>query len=113
MRTFLDVGEPIYQCCLHLASQQPENRYLQQIVQHFMKIVLQPVLLPFGETLSQREVEVLLLLAEGASNQDIAGKLFLTTGTVKWHVHNIFGKLEAKNRTQAVKKAKELGLFTV
>ncbi|MBV9228908.1 MAG: hypothetical protein JOZ18_06315 [Chloroflexi bacterium] len=111
IRTFLDEGEPIYQLCRHLANQHPENRYLQQIVQQFMKIVLQPVLLPFGETLSQREVEVLQLLAEGASNQEIAGKLFLTTGTVKWHVHNIFGKLDAKNRTQAVNKARGSGLL--
>ncbi len=78
-----------------------------------MKIAPQPVLLPYGETLSHREVEVLSLLAEGASNEDIAGKLFLTTGTVKWHVHNIFGKLDAKNRTQAVKMAKGLGLLVV
>jgi LuxR family maltose regulon positive regulatory protein len=113
VRTFLDEGESISQLCLQLASQLPENRYLQQLVRHFMQIALQPVPLPFGETLSQREVEVLYLIAEGASNEDIADKLFLTTGTVKWHVHNILGKLDAKNRTQAVKKAKELGLLTV
>jgi LuxR family maltose regulon positive regulatory protein len=113
VRTFLDEGESIFQLCLQLASQLPENRYLQQLVRHFMKIAPQPVLLPFGETLSQREVEVLYLIAEGASNEDIADKLFLTTGTVKWHIHNILGKLDAKNRTQAVKKAKGLGLLTV
>jgi len=113
VRAFLDEGEPISQLCLQLASQLPENRYLQQFVQHFIKIAPQPVLLPYGEALSQREAEVLYLIAEGASNEDIAGKLFLTTGTVKWHVHNIFGKLDAKNRTQAVKKAKGLGLLVV
>lgn len=113
VRTFLDEGEVISQLCLRLASQLPENRYLQQLVRHFLHIVSPPVLLPFGETLSQREGEVLSLIAEGASNEEIAEKLFLTTGTVKWHVHNILGKLEAKNRTQAVKKAKESGLLTV
>ena len=113
VRAFLDEGEPISQLCQQLASKLPENRLLQQLVPHFMKIAPQPVLLPYGETLSHREVEVLSLLAEGASNEDIAGKLFLTTGTVKWHVHNIFGKLDAKNRTQAVKMAKGLGLLAV
>jgi LuxR family maltose regulon positive regulatory protein len=111
--TFLDEGEPISQLCLQLARQLPKNRFLQQLARHFMKIVPRPVSLPYGETLSHREVEVLSLLAEGASNEDIAGQLFLTTGTVKWHVHNIFGKLDAKSRTQAVKKAKELGVLVV
>jgi len=113
VRTFLDEGEPLSQLCRHLASQQPGNRYLKQLVRHFLNSQPQSVPLPFGETLSQREVEVLLLIAEGASNDEIAGKLFLTTGTVKWHVHNIFGKLATKNRTQAVNKAKGLGLLAV
>lgn len=113
IHTFLDEGEPIYQLCLQLASQLPKNRYLQQLLQGFDKITPRPIQLPFGETLSQREVEVLYLMAEGTSNEDIAERLFLTTGTVKWHVHNILGKLAAKNRIQAVNKAKESGLLTI
>jgi LuxR family transcriptional regulator, maltose regulon positive regulatory protein len=112
IRTFLDEGEPFYQLCTRLLQQQPGNRYLKHILQQFAKLSPRPVELPFGETLSQREVEVLLLLAEGASNEEIAEKLFLTIGTVKWHVHNIFGKLETRNRTQAVKKARGLGLLS-
>lgn len=110
VRSFLDEGEALLRLCQQLAHQMPDNRYLQQLVRHFRNTVLQPASLPFGETLSQREVEVLSLIAEGASNEDIAERLFLTTGTVKWHVHNILGKLDAKNRTQAVKKAKAAGL---
>jgi DNA-binding CsgD family transcriptional regulator/tetratricopeptide (TPR) repeat protein len=62
------------------------------------------------ETLSDRELDVLALLAKGASNRDIARDLFITLGTVKRHVHNITGKLNVENRTQAALKAKELGL---
>ncbi len=112
VRAFLDEGEPVYQLCMRLMQQQPGNHYLKRMVQHFTKMTMQPVHLPFGETLSQREVDVLLLLAEGASNEEIAKQLVLTTGTVKWHVHNIFGKLESKNRTQVVKKARALGLLS-
>lgn len=110
VRAFLDEGESLSQLCVRLMQQQPGNHYLKRIVGHFTNMTAQPIHLPFGETLSQREVDVLHLLAEGASNEEIAEKLALTTGTVKWHIHNIFGKLETKNRTQAVNKARALGL---
>ncbi|GGL64813.1 response regulator transcription factor [Sporolactobacillus putidus] len=54
------------------------------------------------ETLTKREVEVLLLMAEGKSNQEIADKLFIALKTVKVHVSNILSKLEVQDRTQAV-----------
>lgn len=113
IRAFLDEGEALSRLYRRLASQRPDNRYLKQIVRQLPAPAPQLVSLPFGETLSQREVEVLHLVAAGASNEEIADKLFLTTGTVKWHVHNIFGKLAAKNRTQAVQRAREVGLLAV
>jgi len=63
------------------------------------------------EPLTEREVEIARLIAEGLSNQDVAQKLFLSLSTVKWHTHNIYGKLGVKNRTQAVAKARELGML--
>jgi LuxR family maltose regulon positive regulatory protein len=66
---------------------------------------------PLIEPLSERELEVLGLMAEGLSNQEIAGKLFISVGTVKTHVHNICGKLAACSRTQAAAQARELGLL--
>jgi len=63
------------------------------------------------EPLSQREREILSLLATGASNREIANTLFLAKGTIKNHVTNILGKLEVRDRTQAALKAKELGLI--
>jgi DNA-binding NarL/FixJ family response regulator len=62
------------------------------------------------EPLSEREIEILRLIAQGASNREIAGTLFLAEGTVKNHVTSILGKLEARDRTQAALKAKDCGL---
>jgi LuxR family maltose regulon positive regulatory protein len=56
---------------------------------------------PLVEPLSERELEVLALMAEGLSNREIANKLFVSVGTVKTHVHNICGKLDVGSRTQA------------
>jgi LuxR family maltose regulon positive regulatory protein len=63
------------------------------------------------EPLSERELEVLRLVAAGKSNQEIARELVLAVGTVKKHVSNISGKLNAQNRTQCVARARELNLL--
>ncbi|MHB1413939.1 MAG: LuxR C-terminal-related transcriptional regulator [Chloroflexota bacterium] len=64
-----------------------------------------------AETLSERELEVLRLIAAGRSNKEIASRLVLAIGTVKKHTSNIFGKLGVESRTQAVARARELGLI--
>lgn len=66
---------------------------------------------PPGEPLSARECEVLRLVVTGLSNQEIASELYLTQGTVKTHVHHIYGKLGARNRAQAIARARELDLL--
>ena len=62
------------------------------------------------EPLSEREIEVLRLVTAGLSNREIAGKLFISPGTAKTHVHNLYGKLGVRSRIQAAARAKELGL---
>jgi LuxR family maltose regulon positive regulatory protein len=57
-------------------------------------------------------MDVLGLIAEGKSNQEISAELYLALNTVKRHTHNIYGKLEVKKRTQAVSKARQLGLIS-
>ena len=60
------------------------------------------------ETLSRREIEVLKLVKAGLTNREIAQRIVVEPGTVKRHVHNILGKLNARNRIEAVAKAHEL-----
>ncbi len=68
--------------------------------------------LPDGiESLSERELDVLRLAAEGLSNREIAARLVVTVGTVKKHLNNIFGKLGVERRTQAIERAREWQLL--
>ena len=69
-----------------------------------------PLLVGF-EPLSERELQVLRLLAAGRSNTQIARELYLALGTVKAHVHRIYGKLLVGNRTEAILRSRELGLL--
>ncbi len=62
------------------------------------------------EPLSEREIEVLQLIANGRSNREIGKQLFITTGTVKRHITNIYGKLGVHSRTQAIAQARELDI---
>jgi LuxR family maltose regulon positive regulatory protein len=67
---------------------------------------------PLLEPLSERELEVLQLIARGMTNREIAARLYLSLNTVKVHNRNIYGKLGAHNRTQAVAKAREFGILS-
>lgn len=62
-------------------------------------------------TLSKREIEVIELMSKGMSNQEIADQLFVSLNTIKTHSSNIYLKLNAKRRTQAISIAKELGII--
>jgi predicted ATPase/DNA-binding NarL/FixJ family response regulator len=66
---------------------------------------------PLIDPLSERELEVLRLVADGLSNREIAQELVVTLGTVKKHINTIFGKLQVRSRIQAVARARELGLL--
>ena len=66
---------------------------------------------PLVEPLSQRELEILRLIAEGLSNHEICTRLFLALNTVKGHNRNIFDKLQVQSRTEAVARARQLGLL--
>ena len=61
--------------------------------------------------MSERELEVLQLIAAGKSNRQIASELFVSVGTVKTHVNNFYRKLYAHSRTQALARARELNLI--
>jgi LuxR family maltose regulon positive regulatory protein len=66
---------------------------------------------PLPEPLTERELEVLRLMAAGLSNRQIAEQLVVSLGTAKSHIHHIFGKLDASSRTEAAARARDLGLI--
>ena len=84
-----------------------------KVVAEFARLTSKPAMnvKALVEPLSDRELEILTLIADGASNREIAGTLFLAEGTVKNHVTNILGKLGVRDRTQAALKARETGLI--
>jgi len=66
---------------------------------------------PLADPLTAREMEILLAMAEGLSNRQIAEKFILAEGTVKFYVHAVLAKLGVHNRTQAVVEAKKQGMI--
>lgn len=80
-----------------------------EIASRTLRDLVRPKTAPL-EPLSEREREVLILIAQGLSNRDIAEKLVLSEGTIKNHVSNILNKLQAENRTHAVDIARRYGL---
>jgi DNA-binding NarL/FixJ family response regulator len=83
------------------------------LMPHGVRLGSDPNPTPFDEPLTPREVQVLELLAEGLPNKAIAARLRISDQTVKFHVSSISGKLGAKNRTDAVRRAVRRGLITL
>ncbi|WP_420156066.1 response regulator transcription factor [Siphonobacter sp.] len=89
-----------------------------QVIEKEVIQVYEPLMRPTPELLekygiSVREWEVLMQVSKGLSNEEIAEKLFVSTNTIKTHLGNLYAKLDVKRRTQAVEKARLLGLLQV
>ena len=112
-RVFLDEGEPmaklLYQAKAHKIGQEYASELLSALGEP-PRAELTPAQLLI-EPLTSRELEVLKLIETGYSNQDIADTLVISMPTVKRHISNIYIKLGARSRTQAVSLGRELGLF--
>jgi LuxR family maltose regulon positive regulatory protein len=117
VRIFLEAGGSLIPVLRYCASQgiAPEwSRHLLAVLGEqdpFTSEVYEQGAPALVEPLSNRELEVLRLAAEGLSNQAIAGQLFLSAGTVKCHLHQVYGKLAATSRFSAVARARELHLL--
>lgn len=119
IRLFVDEGEPmrslISRCASWIAKSDPHlHAYICNLLSAFPPSPFKTGIFEIQnliEPLSKRELEVLRLIATGCSNQEIAGQLFIAIGTVKRHTANIFNKLDVRNRTEAVARARELQLF--
>jgi len=79
------------------------------VTRETLPVINQEQLIKSG--ISKREAEILLLMDEGLSNQQIADKLFISENTIKKHISNIFQKLQVERRTEAIKKARELSII--
>jgi ATP/maltotriose-dependent transcriptional regulator MalT len=64
-----------------------------------------------SEGLTRREVSILKRLDTGLSNKEIAEAIFVSEGTLKWHLHNIYSKLDVKNRSGAMMRARTIGVL--
>jgi LuxR family maltose regulon positive regulatory protein len=126
LRSFVDEGAPLIALLREAHRRQIASRYSAQILAASGKAesekpkaenadravsAFSSQLSALPEALTDREREVLGLLAGGASNREIALKLVLSLGTVKKHINNIFGKLDVQSRTQAINRARELQLL--
>ncbi|MBK7451305.1 MAG: tetratricopeptide repeat protein [Anaerolineales bacterium] len=97
---------------IHSREDNKLNNYIRKLLNAFGETKPEPAnAQPLIDPLSERELEVLRLVADGLSNDEISQKLFLALSTVKGHNLRIFNKLQAKSRTEAVARARELGLL--
>jgi DNA-binding CsgD family transcriptional regulator len=93
-------------------NQKAVKRYISNVKRSVSNLRKRPAEAPaYVEPLSKRETEVLALIAQGLSNEEVADKLFVSISTVKTHLINIYAKLGVERRTQAVARAQELGLL--
>jgi LuxR family maltose regulon positive regulatory protein len=120
VRVFVDEGFPMAELLSFASSQNIAPDYASKLLAAFPQYVLNVVPIDnelrvntqiLVEQLSQREIEVLRLIAEGYKYQEIAERLVVSINTVRHHTRNVYGKLDVNNRTQAIGKAKELNLL--
>jgi LuxR family maltose regulon positive regulatory protein len=119
IRTFVDEGPPMGRLLYEALSRGIELDYVRRLLAAFpfaepeqaTPLETQAPESDLIEPLSERELEVVQLIAAGLTNPEIASRLFLSVHTVKAHTHNIYGKLGVHNRTQAVARARALGVL--
>jgi LuxR family maltose regulon positive regulatory protein len=120
VRSFLDIGKPMEEFLLWSlespALSEPHSRaYVSRLLSHFAAELPSKSNQPSGSTLieplTERELEILQLIAQGLSNREISERLFLALSTVKGYNRIIFDKLQVQRRTEAVARARQLGLL--
>jgi LuxR family transcriptional regulator, maltose regulon positive regulatory protein len=120
VRTFVDEGPPMAELLSGVLEAQQRGR-LDRVPAHYLRKLLaalerdalgttQPAT-ELPEALSERELEVLQLIAAGKTNRRISSELFVSVSTVKTHINNVYRKLDAHSRTQALARARELDLI--
>jgi ATP/maltotriose-dependent transcriptional regulator MalT len=117
LRVFLDEGRPLASLIERVELERlsgtqaaPLGRRLQQMVRK-AENPLRDTVATASSRLTRREVSILKRLESGLSNKEIAEAIFLSEGTLKWHLHNVYSKLDVKNRSGAISRAKTLGIL--
>jgi LuxR family maltose regulon positive regulatory protein len=116
LRIFVDEGQPVERLLYKAYQQNIAPAYVQRLLRAFSKVEsekidslkIQSPNLKLVEPLSERELQVIQLISEGLTNPEIATRLYLSPHTIKVHTRNIYGKLDAHNRTEAVARARML-----
>lgn len=119
IRIFVDEGPAMARLLYEALSREIAPEYVQQLLAGFPddqpeqadSSQLQSQGQEWVEPLSERELEVLQLIAEGLTNQEVGARLYLATNTIKAHNRNIYSKLCVKSRTQAIARARAMGLL--
>jgi LuxR family maltose regulon positive regulatory protein len=113
MRIFLDEGAPMAKLLRQAGSHGVLPKYVALLLSHFDREIgeISAMQQPLIEPLTERELEVLHLLEDGLSNQEIARQLVAALGRAKTHTASLYRKLDVASRTQAVVRARELGLL--
>jgi LuxR family maltose regulon positive regulatory protein len=119
VQAFVDEGPPMAHLLYEALGRGMAPDYVRRLLAAFPVAQPEPSGPPLSqalesdliEPLSEREREVLQLVAEGLTNREIASRLFLSLNTVKAHTRNIYGKLAVHSRTQAIARSQELGLL--
>jgi LuxR family maltose regulon positive regulatory protein len=109
IRIFPDSSPALLNLLHLLAAEQPGNAFLAAVVAAFEQANRPPSWL--ADSLTQRELEILGLIAAGLTNKAIEERLVVSRNTVRTHIKNLYSKLSVSSRTQAVRKGKELGLI--
>ncbi|HEX6035700.1 MAG TPA: tetratricopeptide repeat protein, partial [Anaerolineales bacterium] len=113
VRVFVDQGVPMVRLLRRMLTRSSASQYVRRLLEALGESVkIEPAIASkLIDALSQRELEVLRLITDGATNKEIANELVLTVNTVKRHISNIFRKLAVSNRAQAIARAREINIL--
>ena len=115
VRVFVDLGPPMRHLLARAAAADAGGEVVKGLLVAFGEAppakATASAVRPLAEPIHERELDVLRCIAAGMSNPEIAAQLYLSPNTVKTHVRNLYGKLEVQKRSQALRRARELGLI--
>jgi LuxR family maltose regulon positive regulatory protein len=111
LRVFLDLGAPMLHLLRRAAATGHGGPTVERLLAAFGDASAPPFVVALAEPIRERELDVLRCIAAGMSNPEIAAQLYLSPNTVKTHVRNLYAKLGVEKRSQALRRARELGLI--